>query len=146
MVGEPSPDVGEPNLRVNVVEFCWVDERVHKAALGARAPIRRIATTFCREPNRVGRVGRILREADPPIVVGASEGLPVRQYVVDRLSNRDVAREVGARGTHPVFERVDHGSASSQATILGAETVDVALDVEECVDAFDGLEPFDIPR
>jgi hypothetical protein len=54
-----------------------------------------------------------------------------------------VAREFGALGTHPVLKRGDQGSAPSTAwsqTILGTETVDVALDVEECVDAFDGVE------
>jgi hypothetical protein len=69
---------------------------------------------------------------------------------VDRLSNRDVAREFGALGTHAVFERVDQGSAPSTGcsqTILGAQAVDVALDVEECLDAFDGgLELVGIPR
>src|ERR1700734_1668561 len=55
--------------------------------------------------------GRIVREADPPIVKQASEGLPARQHVVDRLSNRDVSREFGALGAHPSLERGDQWGA-----------------------------------
>jgi hypothetical protein len=36
MIGDPSEDVGEPNLRVNSVELRCVDERVHDGGpLGA---------------------------------------------------------------------------------------------------------------
>ena len=76
------------------------------------APIRRIATTFCPEPNRAGRArqhcwrGRSSHQATRE----ASEGLPVRQHVVDRFSYRDVSREFGALGAHP----------SSSAATVGA--------------------------
>ena len=41
----------------------------------------------------------------------SGEGSPAREHVVDRLGNRGVAREFGARGAHPVFQPGDQGGA-----------------------------------
>ena len=54
-----------------------------------------------------------------------------------------MTREFGALGTHPGFERGDQGGAPLLARgqpPLDRKAIDVALDVEERVDAFDGLQ------
>src|ERR1700733_11368904 len=58
-----------------------------------------------------GALCRVVREADPPIVKEASEGRPAREHVVDRLGDLGMAREFGALGAHPVFERGDQDDA-----------------------------------
>ena len=37
-----------------------------------------------------GALGRVVRQADPPIVEEAVEGWPAAQHVIDRLSHRGV--------------------------------------------------------
>ncbi len=70
----------------------------------------------------------------------SGEGSPAREHVVDRLGNRGMAREFGALGAHPVFQPGDQGGAlfapRAQA-LLSGQSIDLALDVKECVDAFD---------
>src|SRR5580704_19476916 len=73
----------------------------------------------------------------------SGEGSPAREHVVDRLSNRGMAREFGALGAHPVFQPGDQGGAlfaPRAQTLLSGQSIDLALDVKERVDAFDGFK------
>ena len=74
----------------------------------------------------------------------SGEGSPAREHVVDRLGNRGMAREFGALGAHPVFQPGDQGGALFFApraqTFHSGQSIDLALDVKERVDAFDGLQ------
>lgn len=55
-----------------------------------------------------------------------------RRPIVDRLGDRGVAQEFGALGAHPTPRVLPNASRRTSPA--------VALDVEEHVDAFDGLE------
>ena len=64
------------------------------------------------KPRRARITAALFERQILPIVKEASEGLPARQHVVDRLSNRDVSREFyGALGAHPSLERGDQWGA-----------------------------------
>jgi hypothetical protein len=66
-----------------------------------------------------------------------------REHVVDSLSDGGVSREFSALGAQPGFQSGDPecGDFSTHAQpIVGAFPTDVALDVEDFVDAIDGLK------
>ena len=68
---------------------------------------------------------------------------PAREHAVDRLGDGGVAREPWALGAHPRFERADQRNAPFPArgkALGGGEAVDLALDVEDGIDAFDLLQ------
>ena len=73
----------------------------------------------------------------------SGEGSPAREHVVDRLGDRGMAREFGALCAHRVFQPGDQGVAlfapRVQPLLIG-QSIDLALDVKERVDAFDGLQ------
>jgi hypothetical protein len=86
--------------------------------------------------------GRIVRDADPPIGEEAREGPPALEHVVHRLGDLGMARELGAFPTHPDLE-LGHERGTLDLPcgqpLFGAEAVDGALDLEQRVDALDGL-------
>jgi hypothetical protein len=82
----------------------------------------------------------IVGQADPPVVQELRERLPAFEHVIHRLRDIVVARELGAFLTHPALEFVDQGHAESLAngqTFNCRLTVDVALDIEQSVNATD---------
>ena len=87
--------------------------------------------------------GGIVGQANPSVFEEAGEGRPARQHVVERLGDRGVARQLGALGAHPGLQRRDQigGDLAPDAqTLVGPLAVDVALDVEDGVDAPDRLQ------
>src|SRR6516225_2085972 len=96
--------------------------------------------------NSQGALGRIVREADPAIVDEADKPIPAPEHVVDRLGDRGRARQAGALLTQPCLQGGQNGCASFLAhaqAFFGAQAVDVALDVEQRVNALDCLQRID---
>ena len=136
--------IGEPGLRIDVVELRGLDQRGH-----GRRPV---GTTFgageeprlsakCKSPKST--LGRIIRQADPAVVDKAGEPVPAPQHVVDRLDHRGRARHSGSFITQPRFQSGQKRSALLPAyaqTFFGAQAVDVALDIEQRVNALDRFQ------
>ena len=131
--------IGEPGLRIDVIEPGGLDQRIHHgrplaAAIGAGeqprlAPERNAAQLA---------LGRIVGEANPAIIEEAREGAPALEHVVHRLGDVGMAGQPGALAAHPGLEvgneRRDAAAANGQA-FLGRQAVDLALDIEDRVDA-----------
>ena len=91
----------------------------------------------------VQALGGIVGDADPPIQKEACECLPALEHVVHGLGDVGMARELGALLAHPGLELGDQRSTLGLALcepLIGVEAVDRTLDIEQHVDAPDGLE------
>jgi hypothetical protein len=85
-------------------------------------------------------LGRVVGDADPTIVEEARERVPALKHVVHRLGDIAVARElVRIQGLELGHQRRDARAPHSEALVDGA-AVDLALDVEDRVDALHRLE------
>lgn len=139
-VGDARQHVGEPSERVDGVELGRGDQGDHcssaiGAAFGAGEEPRLPAK--CKAAQRA--LCRIVREADPAVIKEAREGVPALEHVVDRLGDRCRARQPGALLAKPLLKRGHERRAalgSRTMPLFGAEPVDVALDLEQRVDAF----------
>lgn len=89
VVVDAGEHVGEPGLRIDVVELCGHDQRRHDG--GA------VGTTFgageqpglAAESKAAQRaLRRIVCQTDPPVIDEASEPVPAAQHVVDGLGDR----------------------------------------------------------
>src|SRR6266567_5860862 len=89
---------------------------------------------------RKSTLGFIVRDADPAIFDEAGKPVPTLEHVVDRLGDRGRARQARVLLTQPRFQSSQKGRALFLAyaqTLFGAQAVDVALDVEQRVNALD---------
>ena len=80
---------------------------------------------------------------DPAVVDKAGEPVPALEHVVDRLDDRGRARHSGSFITQPRFQSGQKRSALFLAhaqTFFGAQAVDVALDIEQRVNALDRFQ------
>ena len=69
--------------------------------------------------------------------------MPYSVEVVHGLGEIVAAREFWPRGAHPGFEISDQRRAqilADGAALVGATTIDAALDLEQRIDAADGFE------
>ena len=136
--------VGEPGLRIDVVELCRHDQRRHEG--GA------VGTTFGagEEPGLAAEgkaaqraLRRIVCQADPSVIDEASEPIPAAQHVIDRLGDRGRVRQPGALLAQPCFQcRQKRGALffTHPQPLFGALAVDAALNIEQCIDALDRLQ------
>lgn len=139
VIRDAREDVGEPDLRIDVVESGGLDERVEgrgalAAAIGAAEQPRLPAQGYAPQ----GALGGIVGEADPAIIKEPRERFPATKQIVDRLGEIMVSREYGTLGGEPGVELVHQGCAETPAyreTIGGGLAGDGAFDVEQ------GIEP-----
>ena len=102
MIGQASEHVGEPGLRVDIVELGGGDQRVDgssapAAFVGAGIPVL--------SPQGNGpqlAFGGVVRHAKPPILEEAGEGVPPVEAVVDRFGRVAVPGEPGTLFAQPV--------------------------------------------
>ena len=144
MLGDAGEDVGEPGLWVDVVELGGDDEAIHHGCALATA------VGACEQPRlsserdtSQGSFGGIVGEADPPVREETREGWPALEHVVHGLGDLGMARELGALLAHPGLELGDERGTLGLARrepLIGVEAVDGTLDLEQRVDAPDGLE------
>ncbi len=98
-IGDTGQNIGEPGLRVDIVEACGGEKRQHDS--GAVCPALRtgkdpIASSESDTAQRSFR--SVVGQADSAIIKEAGEVGPALEHVVDRLANRGGARECGAFG------------------------------------------------
>lgn len=80
------------------------------------------------------------------VVEEAGEGVPAAfllKHVVDGLGDGVVLRHPGALGPHPVVQVIDHRAHQPLACVkscCGGQASDLALDIEDGIDAFDRLQ------
>jgi hypothetical protein len=88
-------------------------------------------------------LGRIVREADPAIFDKAGKSVPAPEHIIDRLDDRGRARHAGTLLTQPRFhsgKKGEHFVPTHAQALFGAQAVDLALDVEQRVNALDCLQ------
>ena len=144
MIVDAGEDIGEPSLRIDVVEARGLDQGVdHGGAVAA-------AVGACEQPCLAaernaaqGPLGGIVGEADTPIVEEAREGSPALQHIGHRLGDVGMPRQPGPLGPHPLVEIGDEPSkplAADREPLRGRQTIDLALDGEDRVDTFDRFD------
>jgi len=138
---DASEHVGQPCLWIGVIELGRHDQRGHgrrpvSTALGTGEEPR--LSPQCESSKST--LGCIVREADPAVFDESGKPVPTLEHVVDRLGDRGRARQARVLLTQPRFQSSQKGRALFLAyaqTLFGAQAVDVALDVEQRVNALD---------
>ena len=139
MFGDARQHVGEPSLRIDVVDLAGDDQAVHvrRALAAAVGPAEQ--PRFSAESDAAQRsLGRIVGQADSAVTEEPGERLPAREHVLERLGHGIMAREFGALLAHPAFQFGDQGCAqflSARQPLVGGTAVDGPLDIEQGVDA-----------
>ena len=111
MIGDAAQHVGEPGLRVDVVELGGGDQGVHRGGALATAVGAGEQPGPAPEGNSAQRaLGGIVGQADAAVVEEAGEGRPALEHVIDRLGGLGVARQPGAFGPHPLVQLGDERS------------------------------------
>jgi hypothetical protein len=134
VVGNATQDVGEPGLRIDIVEFGGADQRVDgrgalAAAIGAGEQ-----PSFAPEGDPAQRpLGGIVGQADAAIVEEAGEGGPALEHVIYRLGGVGMARQPATLGTHPPCEVADQRRDAVLAfdpPVIGRKPVEPGADAD----------------
>ena len=126
--------MGEPSLRVDVIELACLDERVDgggASGSGVRSGEGPVAapdghTAQC-------AFGGVVAEAYAPVVEEARERRPLIECVVDRLDEIMFGREARALLSQPCLQRDDQWLRAFLArgfALVGRLAIDGALDLE----------------
>ena len=105
VIGDAGEHIGEPSLGIDVVEFGGLNQRVHDggaltATLGAGEEPG--LASECDAAQRA--FGGVVAKADASIVEEARKGRPALEHVIHGFGDFGMARELGALGSHPIFE------------------------------------------
>jgi hypothetical protein len=143
-VGDTGEDVGEPGLRVDVVQLACDNQGVQGCgALATPVGAGEEPGFAAKGYPAQGPFCGIVRDADPPVVEEAGKCDPALETVVHRFGDFVVARQTCALGAHPDFEIGDHrGALLLPCGFAGGnvQAVDRAFDVEQGVDLADSLQ------
>src|SRR5665213_2610592 len=143
MIVDTRQHVGEPGLWIDIVEFGGGDEGVD----GGSAPSALIGTGEGPVSSSDGdgsqfALGGIVRHAKPSVIEEAGKCIPAAEAVVDRLGRVVVPGKLGPLLVQPCLQLVDPRATTLLAhalALLRRETVDLALDGKQDVDAPDRL-------
>lgn len=125
VIGDAGEDIGEPSLRVDVVEPCRLDQRVGDRGALATAIRAAEEPRFTPERYTTQRPFRgFAREADSAIVEEAGERAPAAQHVVDGLRNVVVAGNLGELRVQPLV-KFGHSSLSGADEHPGRRCADL---------------------
>ena len=144
MVGDTRQNVREPGLAVYIVEFAR-DEEGHHTSSAFTAAIRTAEHPIAPangQPSDTA-LGGIVGEADAPVINEAGERIPACEHVIHGFGDVVARGKLGALLRHPILETGEQGGAQLLAhspSLLGALSIDLALNGEEGVDALDGLK------
>src|SRR6516164_3398810 len=141
MIGKAGEDSGEPSLRVDAVELGGLDQRVN----GGGAPSAFIGAGKGPVGSSDGDAaqrsfGGVVRDAQTAIGEEASERRPKFEAVVDCLGCLALSRGLAALRAQPSLKLRDQRPAALIAhreALLWHHAVDLALDGEQSIDAFD---------
>ena len=110
VVVDTTEDVGEPSLRIDVVETSGLNQCVHEGGAIATSVGAGEQPRLTTEGNSAqGSLGGIVREANTTIIEEARESSPALQHIIHGFGDFRMAREPGALGAHPNFEGFDDG-------------------------------------
>ena len=144
LVGDPLEPVGEPSLRIDVVELGRTDQPVHDR--GPLAATIRAAEQPCLtaegHPSQAALSG-VAARTDPPIVEQAREGRPALEHAVHGPGDGRVPREPRAFAPHPGREGRHEQRRMLAATgkpQLGGPAVDLPRVGEDGIDPSYRLE------
>ncbi len=144
MLSNASEYIGEPSLRIDVVQPGSLDQGVEDgsplaATIGAAEQPGLPAEWHAAQRTFGGVVG----QADPAVVEEAGEGIPAPQYVIDSLGEVVIARPADELGSQPRVKLSHQGRAQFAAhgeALVGGHAVDAALDIEQPIDPLHGLK------
>ena len=139
MCADARDDVGEPRLRLDVVEDCRPDERIEGSGAGASEIAAGEQPVFPADGHRPDLVlCGIVRYLEPAVIEIAGERVPPRSGVADRGGEIALAGDHFQLRVEPGFECVDFRlchSLSDVAPHLRWFTGDRPLDIEQGADA-----------
>jgi hypothetical protein len=137
--GDAGQHIGEPGLWIDVIHLRCLDQRCHgRGPLGAAVGARKQPGFSTEGKTSERSLGSIVGEAGPPVVEERGKAVPAPEHVVDRLSDGRRAREREALFAEPGAHVGDERAAAllpDLTALVGAQTVDLALDGKERVDA-----------
>ena len=144
MIGNAREDIGEPSLRVDIVELGGLDQRVDggstlTAAVGA---VEQPCLAAERDAAK-GALGGIVLKADAAVVEEPGERIPALQHIEAGLDAIVTARQFGDLLGEPGVELVHQRRAEflpNRESLGGALAVDAVLDVEQGVETLHGFE------
>ncbi len=136
--GDAGEHIGEPRLRVDVVETASRDDGEHDGGtLGAgEGPV---STPECNSSQSA--LGRIVREKNPAILQEPGKAIPSLQHVIDRLDHLARFAERGALPFQPIAHVVEQRLAlllPRGQPFCGAQSIDLAFDLEQRIVPLDG--------
>ena len=112
MFGDAGQDVGEPGLRIDVVDLGGDDQAVHGGGALAAAIGAAEQPGLSAQGDAAQRaLGGIVGQADAAIIEEAGERGPALEHVVHGLGDLVAARELGALLAHPASEIGDQRRA-----------------------------------
>jgi len=138
MIGDPGEYVGEPGARIDIIEFCCGDQRIHRCCALSPAIAAGEEPGLAAKSNTTQSAFRgIVGQANATIVEKPGKGFPALEHVVHRLRHFGVARELATLSAHPLFERGNQWcdpDLSDGMPFARCETIDIALGIEHRVD------------
>ena len=144
MVLQASEDIGEPGVRIDVVDPGGVDQRIDRGSAAAtfiRACEGPVVATDSNWPDLP--LGGIVGHAQPPIVEEARQRRPSGQAIGAGFADVALSGELCALLAQPGLERNHKRTTAFIAhtkSLLCGQAIDLALDGKQLVDAFDGLD------
>src|SRR5260370_15343107 len=108
MILQTCEHVGEPGLRIDVVELCSLDQRVNGCSAPAAGVGAGEGPVVAADGDAAQRtLGGVVAEAQPAVVEEADQGIPAVEAVGDRLGDLAVGREPGVFLAQPGAQRLD---------------------------------------
>src|SRR5262249_56104815 len=104
VIRQAGEHVGEPSLRIDIVELGSGDQRVDRS--GAPAAVVGAGEGPVLSPESNGpqlAFGRVVRHAKAPIIKEAGEGVPAVEAVVDRFGRVAIRGEPGTLFPYPIL-------------------------------------------
>ena len=143
-IGDTGQHVGEPRLWIDVVETAGRDEGEHDGGtIGPtlRTGKRPVAATECNPSERALR--GVVRETNPAIFQETGKAIPALQHVIDRLDDLGGSAERSALPFQPLVHVVEQRLAlflPRGQSFLGAQSIDLSLDLKQRIVSLDGLQ------
>jgi hypothetical protein len=143
-IGNMGEDVGEPGLRIDVVEATGRDHRQHNGrTVGATLAAGEGPVAPSQGDASQCALSTIVGQADPAIVEEAGEVLPAPEHVIHRLQDLRGAREGFSLAEQPgvhVFEKRLALVLAHGAPFVGVPAVDGAFDLEQRIEPSDRFQ------
>ena len=130
MVGDAGEHVGEPGLRVDIVEPSGLDQRVQDGGSVTTAVGAAEQPGFAAKRHTAqGTLGCIVRQTEPAVIEEAGERRPAAQHILAGLGEIMAARQLGELVLQPVVQVLHQRCAVFAAG--GEEFVGVVFEDED---------------